>query len=59
MSDLMELAKALEGNSGPLADAARRIAIRLADTDHGQADAYWRAKQDILVALAPKETSDA
>lgn len=47
----------LEGNRGPLADAARRIATRLSDTSHGQASAYSRAKDDILAALTASEAA--
>jgi hypothetical protein len=46
------LVEALERNAGPLADAARRIAMRLSSTDNGQARAYVAAKEDMLEALS-------
>jgi hypothetical protein len=47
----MRLREALEQNRGPLADAARQIAIRFGVGGSGQASAYAHAKEAILAAL--------
>ena len=44
--------EALEQNRGPLADAARQIAVRFGVGGEGQASAYAAAKDAILAALA-------
>lgn len=52
LTNTAQLVEALEGNSGPLADAARLIAIRHSSTAHGQAREYVSAKENIIQALS-------